>query len=135
MDHCSFIRKSFYINPPTKNSSAEDWANWVEADEREARKAKSRFTRSRNKAEDVAELPHYSTRKVDGAYKQVVSIGFSGEGEAGPTREARQEVNVDKARAILNTMTATSRSYGRNRNKAKRERIRQARKAKYQNRG
>lgn len=132
-DSRSFVRKSFYINPPGVNASAEEWMAWQEKDDAAARAEKAKFTRARNKALDADTLPQYHTAKVNGRYKQVTSIAFSAEGETEPLFHARQEVDIDRARAALNTLHKSG-GERKGRNKANRIKLRQARKAKYRNR-
>lgn len=131
----SFVRESFYIQPPAKGASREDWVNWITADEQAATQARRLFNRSR-KDRDVDTMPAMSVAKVGGVFKQVSAIGFVGEGEGQsrtePIAEATQEVEVEQARARLQGLT--HRSHGRSNHKSRRQAIREARKAKYRNR-
>lgn len=134
-DNRTFVRQSFYVQPPKSNASAEEWEDWMEKDNMAARTAKAKFTRAANKAKDFDALPDFHTAKVNGRYKQVIAVGFVGQGEDGgsmePIQSAQQELTIDEARKMILHKSGGTR---KNRNKANRAKIRQARKAKYRNR-
>lgn len=102
----SFVRRSFYVAPPSAQASEEEWEQWMEADNKAARIAKSRFTREHNKSHDidVDALPETSTRKIQGTYRQTTTLGLGDDGHLEPIEEAKQEVNIDKARAFLDSV-------------------------------
>lgn len=93
----TFIRKSFYIQPPSKDASAEEWAKWIKKDNRRAAAHKAQVTKSLAHADTPEEYAAGTTRKVNGVWKQVPNVGFSGgngedePGEAQPVEEATQE--------------------------------------------
>jgi hypothetical protein len=129
----TFVRRSFYLEPPQKGATQEEWENWLKLDDQEAKTAKARFTRSR-KSQQLEDTPAMNVSKVRGVYKQVPALGFVEQGESGgrfePIIEAPQEALIDTARQVANALhrRGGSRQY---RNKDKRAQIRLARKAKY----
>ena len=135
MSSGTFVRRGFYMNPPSANASADDWFTWSEADEKAARVEKAKFTRQRNRhTANVDTLSAFGVRKVNGVYKQVPAVGFTGSVEGHniqiePAIEATQEVDIDTAKQRMNAFT--SRSFGKGRSKMRRVKIRKARRAKY----
>jgi hypothetical protein len=136
MDSRSFIRKSWYVSPPSSNASAEEWENWIEQDNKAAKVDKRQFNKAR-KAQSIDSTPDFHTAKVGGVYKQVRAVGFVGESAGGhiePIQEAQQEGEIDRARQALNSLHKSG-GDRKGRNKFNRIKLRQARKAKYRNRG
>lgn len=133
MDKC-FVRSSWYVDPPAKNATKEEWEQWLEADAKEAKAAKIRFARSR-KSQRLECTSDLSVAKINGVYRQVPALGFveQGGGRLEPIVEAAQEQEVENIRQDVNAFhrRGGSRQY---RNKNKREQIRMARKAKYRSR-
>jgi len=133
----SFVRDSFYHQPPSRGASQEEWADWLQKDELAARAAKVKFNRN-NRMQSIENTPDLNVMKIGGIYKQVPSLGFVG-GEDGvigklePIVEANQEKCVDQVKQSLNAIHRRGGSH-KYRNKAKRERIRLERKAKYRGR-
>jgi hypothetical protein len=92
-DTNSFVRKDFYIDPPAKNASPEEWAAWLEADKRKAAAAKAAYTKS---FEQTTEAPEWLagnqdmfTVKRDGKHTQGTIVGFSGSAEEGTLQVER----------------------------------------------
>lgn len=122
----TFVRKDFYVAPPTTGASVEEWNNWLAEDRKQAISAKRRFTMSQKASSLDADM---SVRKVGGVYKQVVAIGFVGEGEDSYHTEAiakdDQEkdyilsTHEDKPRGLSHILAGNSiRKDRRNRRKA-----------------
>lgn len=124
----TFVRKDFYINPPSTNSNEEEWHKWFKEDNLKARIEKAKFTRA-SKSENINELPAFSTMKINGVYKQVPSVGFI-DGILEPVIEAQQEIDIDKVRDGLNRLhrPGGTRKF---RNKSKRKFLRLVKKFKY----
>ena len=127
----SFVRKAFYL-PPPKNANDKEWQEWVEKDEQRARIEKARFTRAFNKRNppSIDSLPEMGVAKVNGTYKQVVAVGFSGNGttQIEPIVEAQQELLVDSFRQDKTHKSAGTR---KGRKSARRANRRLAKKSKY----
>ena len=97
----AFIRKSFYIDPPHKRASVEEWEAWLKADRQEAINAK----RAHTKAQAHVEIPDYLqptvVAKVGGVYRQSAMVGFVGDGDGGAARlEAAVDADQDRTIAI-----------------------------------
>lgn len=131
----TFVRQSFYVPCPEKNANAEEWAAWQKADDAAARVAKAQFTKQRNKtACDLDKMPELGLAKVNGRYKQVTLMGFEdgGENEFGqavPVVEAKQDNQVDYVKQRSNSLT--HRTHAKSNHRAKRQALREVRKAKY----
>ena len=128
----SFIRSSFYFEPPQANATREEWATWLAKDNKAAIAAKRAF----NKAHSQGELPEIaestSTVKIGGVWKQSTAIGFvggasEGEGHLEPVVDASQDRDYDVARFEHKPRGMTKLNNGCNIRKARRAR----RKAKY----
>jgi hypothetical protein len=93
----AFIRKSFYIDPPHKRASVEEWEAWLKADRQEAINAK----RAHTKAQAHVEIPDYLqptiVAKVGGVYRQSAMVGFVGDGDSSRLEAA---VDADQDRTI-----------------------------------
>ena len=88
-----FVRKDFYIDPPAKNASPEEWQAWLQADKRKAAAAKAQYTKS---FEQVTEAPEWLagnadmvTVKRDGVHTQGTIVGFTGSAEEGTLQVER----------------------------------------------
>lgn len=130
----SFVRQDFYLPPPNKGASREEWLEWLAKDDAAATQARRQFSKSR-KDKDVDTLPSMSVMKVGGVFKQVGHVGFVGDENhtrIEPVMEATQEVDVETARNRLNALS--HRSHAKGNHQGRREAIRQARKAKYRGR-
>jgi hypothetical protein len=100
----TFVRESFYIDPPTQTSTPEQWEEWIKQDNRQAAAAKRKYT----KHQKHCELPDFAQgntmRKIGGVWRQSTPIGFSGDIEAGghlePTVEASQEHDYIRAQLV-----------------------------------
>jgi len=77
----TFVRKDFYIQPPEKDATPEEWAKWLKKDNRKAAAHKAAHTRSLVHEEVPEEYQAGTTRKINGVWKQVPAVGFSGDGE------------------------------------------------------
>lgn len=96
----TFIRKSFYIDPP-KNASEIEWHAWLKADDKKAAVDKMQHTKSLEHG-NIGDLPHFSTGTIkggDGVHRQAaMAIGFAGDFENGngqitPIQKATQELS------------------------------------------
>lgn len=97
----TFIRKDFYIDPPAKDATPEQWQAWLESDTKEAIKAKRAYTRSLVAGDLPTGMRANSTRKVNGVWKSVVAIGFAGAEDnttMEPAVQATQERVLGRAR-------------------------------------
>ena len=97
----TFVRKDFYIQPPTKDAKPEEWTTWLAKDKAEAIKAKRAFTRTLAHAELPDFAQGQSMRKINGVWKSTTAIGFVGDAETGhmePTVEALQKKEYILAR-------------------------------------
>lgn len=116
----TFVRKDFYVQPPTKTATKEEWQQWIKADSFKARAAKAQYTK--NQARETIELPETVTRKVNGKWVQTGLIGFIGEGEdkysLEPIQEETQTQTVERKQK--------SKLRGRNR-KGKQQRMKESR--------
>jgi len=122
----TFVRKDFYINPPAKDASPEEWQKWLKKDKHAAIQARKAF----NKTLAQAELPDFaqgtSMRKVNGVWKQSTAIGFVGDAETGGSLEPMVEENQmrDYIRARL---TGTDRGVSHVRSATEKRKARRAR--------
>ena len=96
----SFVRSSFYVEPPTNQASVEEWQTWLQQDHKAVIQAKRAFTRSL-KDRSYDDLPAMSVAKVGGVYRQVSAVGFS-DGGLEPSQQATQELDVEVLEARAN---------------------------------
>jgi hypothetical protein len=126
VDKC-YVRKSFYLTPPTMNAPEAEWQDWLKKDNRAAQTAKAKHTRSLKGSSETN--IDYSTRKVQGVWKSVPILGFVGEGDQNghvePVFEATQEVSIDKAREFLLHAKGGRTKAAKERREAKRAKRRQ----------
>jgi hypothetical protein len=98
MEDNTFIRKDFYIQPPDKGASKEEWNDWLERDARKASAAKAQHT----KAQQHTQLPTWlgnseswqSGGTIDaigpgGVHTQGTLVGFTGDPEQGTCQVER----------------------------------------------
>lgn len=120
----NFVRQEYYLDPPTKGSSAEAWDMWQKADDQAAAIAKRKHTMSLKHAE----LPDYLQDNVmvkrGGIYRQGAMVGFVGSADDGTVQaetaiEATQEFEIDQAHA---RDEPKPRRGGKSRNRAARQR-------------
>jgi hypothetical protein len=102
MENC-FVRKDFYIDPPSKDSSKEDWAKWIKKDDRKARAHKALYTRSFKQEDAPDEYQAHTQRKIGGVWRQTSAIGFTGGDEEHSNVEPIVESDQEKL-AILRRM-------------------------------
>lgn len=122
MDSTIFVRKSFYVQPPTKDSAPAEWEAWLKKDTQAAINAKRAFTKSLPACEIPANAQGTTARKVNGVWKASTSIGFVGDAETGhlePVVEATQEKEcllaslTQKARGISHIKTGSEKRKAR----------------------
>jgi len=82
-----FVRDAFYIDPPAKGASPDEWAKWLKADARKAAAAKAAHTKAQEYGE-VSDLPGFvpgmAIKGPGGVYRQqYTAIGFGGDWENG----------------------------------------------------
>lgn len=127
----TFVRKDFYIDPPAKDATSDEWQKWLKKDNAKAAAAKRAHTKSLAHA-DLPDFAQGQTmRKINGVWKATTAIGFVGDAETGhvePIVPENQERDY-----ILARMTGTDRGVshtkaGNEKRKARRLR-RKARKA------
>ena len=75
MDSSTFIRRDFYLEPPGKNATPEQWQEWLKKDALKARGAKSAFTRAQKAQEcDDPRLNTMGVVKIGGVYRQTPAV-------------------------------------------------------------
>jgi len=127
----TFIRKDFYIQPPDKDASPEEWAKWLKKDNRKAAAHKAAHTRTLEHADLPEAIQSVGMRKIGGVWRQAVAVGFSGDAESenGCTVEPIVESTQEQA-AIVKRMeehrnkrggTRTGKSSRRHKNKKRRK--------------
>ena len=88
----TFVGKDFYVEPPKKSTSVDEWNNWLKKDNQKRAAAKASHTRKQQPVEPVFQQV---TRKVNGVWRSQTPIGFSGSEEHGfqvePVQHADQE--------------------------------------------
>jgi hypothetical protein len=128
----AFVRRAFYIDPPAKTATKEEWQEWLKKDRTAGATAKRAHTLALKALEDAQDheslecvLNQTSMRKVNGIWKQAANTGFTA-GEEGsflePTVEANQERDYIRAR-----MTGTERGHSHNKSGAEKRRERKER--------
>lgn len=87
--------KLFFVEPPSKNASAQEWEQWLVSDTRARAAAKAALTRSLDHG-DPSEFGEDMgmTIKVGGVYRQSVALGFVGD-EGNVTLEPAVGANQD----------------------------------------
>jgi hypothetical protein len=98
----SFVRRAFYLDPPTENASKEDWAAWIKADDQEARAAKSAYTKACKCAEKPEELEEGDIRKIGGVWRQCMCLGFGDSEEETIRAELVVKANQEHHVALVN---------------------------------
>lgn len=132
----TFVGKDFYIQPPDKNASPEEWHEWLRKDSLKRRGAKAAFTRKQKaQACDDPRLNRVGLVKLGGVWRQSGML-FSGSAEDGTLErevaiDAHQEVEVMVARQLKNQTHARG-GTRKNRNKNRRARRKARRKTQYQ---
>ena len=121
----SFVRSDFYIEPPAKDASVEDWNNWLKKDKLAATKAKREFTKKCQVGEMPQLMQDTVTRKVNGVWRQTTAIGITGSAEDGtvglePMVEAVQERTYDEARYVIRNRGVSHKKNGAEKRKARR---------------
>ena len=96
----TFVRRSFYINPPAKNATVKEWFAWRRQDERAALQAQYRFNQARKITVDIDDVAETDVAKVDGVHKQVLSIGFVGTPEYTST-ERVSSLTPERIKAVV----------------------------------
>ena len=104
-DSASFIRRDFYVSPPSTMATPKEWNTWLEKDRKAAIQARRTFTKSLPACELPANTQGLTSRKVGGVWRQSSNIGYTGDAETGghlePMVEATQERSVDVARMMF----------------------------------
>jgi hypothetical protein len=93
----TFVRRDFYIAPPSENAAPSEWARWLKADRLKAAAAKRAWTKAQKPAalEDRPDTAAVVVKR-HGKWTQSVALGFSGDFESGngslePIEEATQD--------------------------------------------
>jgi hypothetical protein len=86
----TFVRESFYVDPPKKNASVEEWSTWLKADNAKAVSAKRSYTRSQSQC-DMPDYQGTSFNKTDGVWRQSTTIGVVGDYKS-------QEVEIEQSK-------------------------------------
>jgi len=92
----TFVRKSFYVKPPDTNASKEDWHTWLKEDSKKAAVEKRRHTLLQEATEIPESFQETATRKINGVYRQVPSVGLVGNTEEGCRAEPAEEAQQSK---------------------------------------
>ena len=95
----SFVRKSFYIEPPGPDADPAAWEAWHKADALAARAAKAQHTKSLRHEEIPEYLQAKVVSKVGGVYRQSVNVGFVGSADDG-TLGVEPAIEADQERSI-----------------------------------
>ena len=82
----TFVRKSFYICPPDKDASLEDWKAWQIQDDKRAAVEKRKYTLTQEPIERPEEMMDVTMRKVAGVWRQTAMVGLIGDAEEGSCR-------------------------------------------------
>jgi hypothetical protein len=97
----TFVRRDFYISPPDKNASPDEWADWLKKDNRKAAVAKRKFTLELEPCDIDCVSQDIGVRKINGVYKQCAAAGLSGSEDnftLEPIIEPNQEIDFIRAR-------------------------------------
>ena len=86
----NFVRKEYYVEPPTKGSAPEVWQAWLEADKQAASAAKRAFTKAQKHGEIPEAMAPKAMSKVGGVWRQSALVGLVGDGDT-----TRLEAAVD----------------------------------------
>jgi hypothetical protein len=138
----TFVPKPFYIEPPAKDATVEEWNAWLERDKRKAAAAKAAHTRSLEQAEvptwlgnsEVWQSGGMTDRVVGGVHTQDELVGFTGDVEEGTcTPEAvcpmpGPEALVDIKAAFLDVASRDHKRAGSRKGKSARRRKNKKRK-------
>jgi len=131
MEDLGFIREGFYIDPPAKDASPDEWQQWVRADDRKAAAAKAKYTKSLDHSSVPVEFAESTTRKVDGKWTQTTNIGFSGDFEAGNGNlEIAVEGDQDKVICLADMEARRNRKGSRPKGRSATDRRRRAKEKK-----
>jgi hypothetical protein len=79
----TFVRKDFYVEPPKKDASVEEWNSWLKKDKTAAAAAKRAFTKSQVQGDLPDSAQPTAMRKINGVWKATTAIGFVGDVESG----------------------------------------------------
>ena len=119
----TFVRKDFYVTPPAKDSTPEEWATWLKQDQAKAKAAKAAFTRSLKAQEMPAHLNGTATRKINGVWRSTTAIGFTGSvedgtGQAEAIIEPNQERDIARSKIVPLPRTKSTKRTGQVNRKA-----------------
>lgn len=128
----AFVQRAFYIEPPAKTATKEEWQEWLKKDRTAGATAKRAHTIALKALEEAQDheslecvLNQTATRKINGVWKQATNVGFTS-GEQGsvlePTVEATQERDY-----VLARMVGTDRGHSHNKTGAEKRRARKER--------
>ena len=121
----TFIRKSFYIDPPNKEADTKEWQAWLTADTKKAIQAKRAYTQSLQAGDLPDGMQASVTRKINGVWKSVVAIGFAGAEDnttMEPAVEATQETDLIHSRFVSPVRGIHKRKSGAAQRKARKDR-------------
>ncbi len=97
----TFVRKDFYIEPPEKDASEEDWKTWLKADDKKSAIEKRKHTLSLEATEIPESFQETAMRKVNGVYRQVPSVGLVGSVDDGGGCRAEPAEEAKQAKVII----------------------------------
>lgn len=127
MDNVCFVRESFYVQPPSKDASLDDWKAWDKEETQAAITAKRNFSRQANKLAKPIDIepPQIVSRGKGGIYRSTSLVGLTGDFEAGTG--SIEAVDCDNAEEIVVRKQATKTP--RNRPHRSKEELRARKKA------
>jgi len=79
----SWVRKDFYIQPPTKDAPAKEWEEWIEADKLAAAADKRKHTMGLKHADTPENMRPKAMSKIGGVWRQSPMVGLVGSVEDG----------------------------------------------------
>jgi len=121
----TFVRKDFYLQPPGKGASAEEWKDWLRKDNNKARGAKAAFTRRQQAQEcDDPRLNRVGMVKLGGVWRQSAML-FSGSAEEG-TVEREVAVEAHQEQEVVRLQREVEQNHRRGNTRKSRSRNRRA---------
>ncbi len=135
-ENSTFVRKDFYIDPPGKDATPEDWQNWQKADDKKAATAKAQHTKSLKHApvptwlgnDEVWQSGGTLVSPGDGVHRQVNMVGFTGDPADGTVKAERVDPRpspedlIDIKAALTHFAVRVNKRSGNRKGKAARHR-------------
>ena len=119
----TFVRKSFYIQPPDENASLDDWKAWQIQDDKKASVEKRKHTMAQTPSDQPEDFQDTTMRKINGVWRMAPSVGLVGNAEEGSCRAEPITGPSPQAKIIIladwKEHKRGTRSKGRNARKAR----------------